>query len=366
MKKIAFICGGNSVEKEISCLTALKIVSELKKANIDCLLIYLDQKMNFHLVNELTPKFVEENKLIKGGFLKKRQKSFFKTIKKKYQFDYVSILGHGKNIEEGNLKTYFDMLNIPCLSESIYNGVILQDKSKFKMALNYLNIPSLPHKTIYKYQIEKSDKIKQIINKFSFPLIIKPSTLGSSIGINIVENKDKLKEALIKTAYYDDVILIEPFIKNKIEINTAIMGYENEIYISSLEEVNDSKSILSFYDKYDYSSSNKKRIINPNIDEKVKNKVIDLAKKVFENLHLCGIVRFDFIIDLDQNKIYLNEANLIPGSLAYYLFKDQFDIPSLVEKYIDILLKKHHQQELLLNKFDEGFMNKIDLSKLKK
>ena len=87
---------------------------------------------------------------------------------------------------------------------------------------------------------------------------------------------------------------------------------------------------------------------------------------MFDNLHLCGLVRFDFIVDLDQEKIYLNEANLIPGSLAYYLFENQFDIPSLVEKYIELLIKKYNQQELLLNKFDEGFMTKIDISKLKK
>ena len=366
MKKIAFICGGNSVEREISCLTSLKVVKELKQKGVDCLLIYLDEKMNFHLVKELTSKFVEENKLIKGEFYKKKNISIFKTFKKKYVFDYVCILGHGKNIEEGNLKSYFDILKIPCLCESIYNGVILQDKHKFKMALNYLNIPSLPHKIIYKYQIERNDKIKQIINKFSFPLIVKPSSLGSSIGINVVETKEKLKESLVQTSYYDDAILVETYIKNKIEINVAILGYENEIYISSLEEVNDSKNILSFYDKYDYSSTNKKRIINPNVDEKIKVKILDTAKKVFDNLHLCGLIRFDFIIDLDQEKVYLNEANLIPGSLAYYLFENQFDIPGLVEKYIELLMEKHQQQELLLNKFDEGFMTKIDLSKLKK
>ena len=65
MKKIAFICGGNSVEREISCLTSLKVVKELKQKGVDCLLVYLDEKLNFYLVSELTPKFVEENKLVK-------------------------------------------------------------------------------------------------------------------------------------------------------------------------------------------------------------------------------------------------------------------------------------------------------------
>ena len=144
------------------------------------------------------------------------------------------------------------------------------------------------------------------------------------------------------------------------------MGYQDDLECSQIEQVNDSKHILSFYDKYDYSKNNNKRVISPEINPLIKTNIINMAKKVFQSLNLCGIIRFDFIYDAINQKLYLNEANLIPGSIAYYLFEKNYSIPKLVEKYSEYLLRKYKDEKLLLKKYQEGFINKIDLSKLKK
>lgn len=366
MNKIAFICGGMSVEKEISCLTGIKVCKELNSNQDQSFLIYLNEHQQFYLVTSLTPTFIKDNKMTIGKFVSKNGKYYFQTKFKKYYFDQVLILGHGKNIEDGTLSCYFQQLKIPCLSESIYHGCLIQDKYLFKQGVKALKIPCLPGEIIYKYQVDDQEVIKRITKKTKFPLIVKPTSLGSSIGISKVEDEVSLPSALFEAFLYDNSLIIEPFISNKREYNIAIIGYENELEYSNIEEVNHSDRVLSFYDKYDYSKNNSKRIINPEIEPSLKEKIISYAKRFFNGFNLCGIIRFDFIYDQDEDRLYLNEANLIPGSLAYYLFEDKYTLSQLVNKYVDLLNKKRKQDKLLFNNYQEGFINKVDITKLKK
>lgn len=366
MNKIAFICGGMSVEKEISCLTGIKVCKELNSTFDQSFLIYLNEHQQFYIVDSLTPTFIKDHKMTLGKFVSKNGKYYFKTKFKKYYFDQVLILGHGKNIEDGTLACYFQQLNIPCLSESIYHGSLIQDKYLFKQGVRGLKIPCLSSEIIYKYQVDDQDILKRITKKIKFPLIVKPTSLGSSIGISKVEDEVSLPSALFEAFLYDNSAIIEPFILNKREYNIAIIGYEDELEYSNIEEVNHTDRVLSFYDKYDYSKNNSKRIINPDIDPSLKEKIISYAKRFFKGFNLCGIIRFDFIYDQDEDKLYLNEANLIPGSLAYYLFENKYTLTELVNKYVELLDKKRKQDKLLFNNYQEGFINKVDISKLKK
>ena len=175
-----------------------------------------------------------------------------------------------------------------------------------------------------------------------------------------------LPSAMFEAFLYDNSLIIEPFILNKREYNIALIGYDDELEYSNIEEVNHSDQVLSFYDKYDYSKNNSKRIINPDIESSLKEKIVNYAKRFFVGFNLCGIVRFDFIYNQDEDKLYLNEANLIPGSLAYYLFEDKYTLSQLVSKYVDLLNKKRKQDKLLFYNYQEGFINKVDISKLKK
>ena len=366
MKKIAIICGGDSVESEISCLTSLKIAQELKKSNFPFLLIFLDKKNNYYLVDEYCEDFIKSQKYKKGQFKKKKNQCYFQVGLKKHWFDYLLILGHGKNLEDGKLSNYFSQMGFPILSESSYNGVIIQDKVFFKHLLRSLGFNVIPFEYLYNYQKDNDELIDNIKKTIDSDLIIKPSCLGSSIGVSLVKKNENIKKALYNAFLYDNKVIIEKCIKRKKELNIAIIGYQDDITFSNIEEVNDQEDLLSFYDKYDYSCNNKKRIIKPNIKEKLKNEICTTALDLYKKLNICGLVRFDFIYDVEEDILYLSEINLVPGSLAYYLFEDKYNLTDLIIKYIGILEKKYLEDSILLNKYMEGFINKIDLSKLKK
>ena len=366
MKRIVLVYGGNSLESEISILTALKVYKELSKVNKNVSLVYLDHQGNFYSSKHLVDL---ENYSIKKGFkkinfFKDKNKYFFKSKFKKTFFDLVLILGHGKNIEDGTLSSYFETLNIPYCYDDLSNVSLLQDKSKTKLVFTSLNIPQINYQIIHKFEYEKN---KNFYLKLKFPLIIKPSRLGSSIGISKVHSVKELHNELVNAFRYDETIVLEECIEEKIEYNIALLGYENSIIPSEIEEVNHSKEVLSFFDKYDYSNGIEKRMICPLISKEIKNKIVDTSKEEFSKLNLCGIYRFDFIYSVKDNEIYLNEVNSLPGSLAYYLFEPKgINMADLVLMYIDFNLRKNKNRSLLLNTYQDGFASKVDLDKLKK
>ena len=186
-KRIVIVYGGKSVESEISILTALKAYKELKKVNPDVYLVYLDKNGNFYSGKGLLnlENYVSLKDFKKVKFNKLFSLTYFRHIKRIY-FDEVLILGHGKNIEDGTLSSYFETLNIPYLYDDLTNSSLFIDKIKTKLILNSLNIPLVNYQIIHSYQ-------NDINIKLDYPLIIKPSRLGSSIGIEKVNSSNELK-----------------------------------------------------------------------------------------------------------------------------------------------------------------------------
>jgi D-alanine-D-alanine ligase len=278
---------------------------------------------------------------------------------KKTYFDYVYILGHGKNIEDGTLSSYFFIKKIPYLYDDLNNVSLLQDKIKSKMMFQHLKVPTLDY-----FSLHQGHKISSKSIPFAYPLIVKPNTLGSSIGVSQVNDFSSLISALQEIYLYDETCIIEPCVTKKKEYNIALSGYLDELKISHIECVNSFDDVLSFYDKYDYSSSNKKRIIDPLIDEAIKNQMIDDAKKIFNSLNLCGTYRFDFLFDEVNQQLYLNEINVLPGSLAFYLFEKETKMIDLILFDIKMKEKKYFKREHLLTSYQEGYITQLAIEKM--
>ncbi len=363
MKKIAIVYGGNSLESDISVLTALKVAHEFQNNGWDYLLVYLDHDGNFYTGKALLNKLNYENfhGFKKGEFKRKHQSSFFKTKTSKLYFDYALIVGHGKGIEDGTLGAFFDTLKIPCIYSGIYNAAILQDKVACKRILNTFKIPQTKFKSLSASTYLNIQKLDSFIKPLHFPLIVKPCHLGSSIGVRKVMNIEELKEAIEAAFYYDDEVIVEEAINHLKEVNIAILGNEEKMIISSLETVNNHDMILSFYDKYE-SGEDKKfvRIIPSDVSEDIEETIRDIAIKSFRSLSCFGVVRFDFLYDQQSQKVYLNEINTIPGSLAYYLFEDKgIEFKELLTTLVDIGIKRIQKLSTIEATFEKGFLSNL-------
>lgn len=362
MEKICLVYGGDSVESEISILTALKVQKELEKFSYPYMMVFLDHNGNFYSGEGLLNKENYHNlvRFKKGEFIKKEQNFYFKYGLKKEKFDMVLLLCHGYKSEDGTLGGYFDTLKIPCIYPGLMQSALLQDKSNFKRVMDSLKITQTKYGILseedYTFLLEN----KKAITSLSYPLVVKPSHLGSSIGVRKVDDEKQLIEALFDGFRYDDVVLIEEAVLHLKEVNVAIILKKDEMIVSDLERVNNEEKILSFIDKYDNYSFTESHIIPADIDNKIAKKIIYTAKKVYKKLFLKSLVRFDFLIDETTQKIYLNEINAIPGSLSYYLFENKdLKMVDLIDIMVEQFKIERIKSEKKITSYNQGFLSSL-------
>jgi D-alanine-D-alanine ligase len=195
------------------------------------------------------------------------------------------------------------------------------DKVITKTLLNANRIDVSEYVQINKceYEETKAKIIEEIKDKISFPCIVKPAQLGSSVGVSICEDENVLPSAIQQALLYDQKVLIEKFIKNAKEYFCAVAKFSGVIVASEVDGV-EKKQIFTFEEKYLDGKCEK----NISVDKQLKIQIQSLSKKIYSLFECSGVVRIDFLYDQEKQQLYVNEINTIPGSLAFNLFNFSF------------------------------------------
>ncbi len=313
--KLGVIFGGSSYEHEISIVSAITIKKVLDKFNRDLEFIFVDQNRDFYLIdsNNMKSKFfssLEYKKRAKRLSLKK-DGFFIDSLfgSKRVDIDCVLNLIHGRDGEDGKIASLFDFFNIKYIGPRVEASVISFNKLYTKWFAREIGIDILD------YQLIRKNEAFEL--KFNFPVIIKPLRLGSSIGVSIARSKEELEYGLDVAFEFDDEVLIEPFIENIREFNIA--GAKGREWILSNIEEPKKNEFLDFDKKY-LDFSRQETISQANIDNNLKEYIRNSFKKIYDPLFRGAIIRCDFFYY--QDRLYLNEINPVPGSMANYLFDD--------------------------------------------
>lgn len=324
--KIALLFGGKSFEHDISIITTNIIYHALKDKH-DLFLIYIDKEGIIRLIDELDLDNITSGKKYKTiNFINHGFKRGFK----KYKIDVMISLMHGINGEDGLASNIANLFNIPYVGSNNISSAVLMDKY-----FSYAILSSLCINVINTQQLLESEEISNI----NYPMIVKPARLGSSIGIKKIVSENELESCLDDAFKFDSKLIIQPYINNFKEYNQAAYIFKGEVVVSNVEEVFKNDDILSFDDKY-LSDTNKKHIIIK--DKEFVKKVSEITRKIYTEFELSGVVRIDYMFF--DNKVYVNEINTTPGSLAYYLFKEPIDI--LLEKIIENSLYENQNKRM--------------------
>ena len=319
---IAVFYGGRSVEHEVSVISALQVMKTLLFEH-NIIPVYLD-KENRMFFNKKDEMFVDRDD--SGYFIFNKRKP-----KKKKYFDLAFLCFHGKGVEDGTISALFELLNIPYVGPNILSSSVCQNKYFTKRVLESARINVVPYEHLIKNLFDERT-IKRI-ERLGFPMILKPSSLGSSIGVKVVNDYQQFKEEVEGLFMFDEEVLLEKYIENKKEYNIAVLKDGDKVILSDIEEVGNNE-ILTYEDKYLGGSDGMqscKRIFPATISNSLKKQIEYISKKAFLALNCQNVVRFDFIYDLEKEKVYLNEVNTIPGSYANYLFKNKFTFKELLE-----------------------------------
>lgn len=385
--RVAVMFGGKSVEHEVSVISGIQAIMSMDQEKYEVIPVYLTKKNEMY-VGEETGK-IEAYKDI-PGLLSKSQRVILVNEddhivlmpypvklfgKKSIEVDIAFPIVHGTNVEDGALQGYLKTIGIPFVGCDVTASALGMDKYASKVVLKENGVPVLDGYCFTTSDYAEIDSILDKVEKeIGYPAIVKPVDLGSSVGISVARNRSELTNSIDDAFLYARKIIIEHAITKLREINCAVLGDENEAIASECEEPLHTKDILSYEDKYvsNAKGSGSKgmasvsRKIPAELSPEKRKEVQELAVKSFQKLGCNGVARIDFMIDEENGKLYFNEINTIPGSLAFYLWEPVgISYPELLDRMIRLALKRVREEESITFSFDTNILNQNSLGGVK-
>jgi D-alanine-D-alanine ligase len=271
---------------------------------------------------------------------------------------------HGPFGEDGRVHGALEILGIPAAGFSSMNSAIAMRKDATKSLVKSVGVNVLDHVVVHVNDLMRSEAAcKAIEEKLSYPLIVKPANLGSSIGVGLARDRASLIVHLQGALREDSFALVEPQVQNLEELNIAVMYRNGGTCFSAIERPKSSSELLDFKEKYLSNGGNSAsggqsklgnavvpsqgmlsltREINPSLDPELKSRIYDYASKAFSVLGQRGAPRMDFMHDKISDELWFNEINPIPGSYGFFLWEsadEQILFPDLVSHLIDEALR---------------------------
>lgn len=325
MKTIGIIYGGISTEHEVSIMSAKSVISNLNKEKYKIKELYIN-------------KYGKWFEIIDG-----KKEEIYNLIWVLKDLDIAFPVLHGIGGEDGTIQGMLEILGIPYVGCGVFASSVGMDKIYTKILFEKAEIPQTPYvyvkniKDNYVIIDEKFDEeefeIKKITDKIKFPMFVKPSNSGSSVGVKKSTNIEELKLAIENAGHYDNKILIEQGIDGK-EVECAVLDVGEPI-ASTVGEIQSAEEFYSYDAKYNNSES--KTIIPAKIEKKQIEEIKRLAIKAFKTIDGRHLSRVDFFIEKETNKIYINEINTMPGFTQISMYPKLFEAVGI--KYSELLDK---------------------------
>lgn len=378
--RVAMLFGGKSVEHEVSVITGIQAIMNMDTDKYEVIPVYMT-KENEMYVGDAVGDIAQYKNI--GELLKKSQRVIMLNENGKVQLvsypmkkfgkntvieiDVAFPVVHGTNVEDGALQGFLKTVGIPFVGCDVTASAIGMDKYIMKAVLRENEVPVLDAQLFTLSEYAEIDALlDKVENTLGYPVIVKPVNLGSSVGISVAKNRVELANSVDDAFKYASKVLVEHAITNLREINCAVLGDENEASASECEEPLHTKDILSYEDKYvnNAKGSGSKgmasvsRKIPAELSTEKREEIRELAVRAFKTLGCNGVSRIDFMIDEDTGKLYFNEINTIPGSLAFYLWEPLgVSYKELLDRMIQLAFKRVRTEESLTFTFDTNILN---------
>ncbi|MDZ7716149.1 MAG: D-alanine--D-alanine ligase family protein [Balneolaceae bacterium] len=362
---IAF--GGMSPEHEVSVLTAMQAISSLKETDFKLIPLYVTKsgrwltgEMLLDLENyqdldklqkEASPCTFSHDDLGKPILLETKKSGLF-SKPASYPVYAVIPAFHGSEGENGAFQGTCEMYNIPFAGSGVLASSLGMDKVKAKELCRTHDIPVVDEVTFTEKEWEQNQEaLITAIEALNYPVIVKPVTLGSSIGVAKADDKKSLIDAIETAFRYDERLMVEQAVYPLMEINCSVMGSPEEAQASVCERPLGAEETLSFKDKYQNEEGGSKgmasadRVIPADISDDLTKEIQSLAVSIFNTFRAAGLCRIDFLVNADTKDVYFNEINTIPGSFSFYLWEESgISMKELMLSLIEIATKQHQKK----------------------
>ncbi|MBC8536553.1 D-alanine--D-alanine ligase family protein [Feifania hominis] len=367
--------GGATVEHEISVISAVQAMHSFAGDKYHLVPVYIAKDGNmytgdalFEIDNyrdtaKLTAQCTHVYPVKKGGevvLTRCEPKLFGKPDVER--IDIAFPIMHGTNGEDGTVSGFFELLGLPYVGCDVLSAAIGMDKAVQKDVLRAAGVPVLPAVSFYArdFAAGREEHIERIEAALEYPLIVKPANLGSSVGIKKAKDRAELLAAVDLASSFAVKIVVEHAIENLKEINCSCLGDYASAQASALEEPVAADEILSYADKYMAGGSKgmsaATRKLPAELSGELTESIREIAVQTFRALGCNGVVRIDFLLDRDDgDRVYVNEVNTIPGSLAFYLWEAAGKpYAQLLDEMIELGFKRSRERAALTFTYDEN------------
>lgn len=353
-ENVCIVYGGKSAEHDVSILTAQNVLNAIDKDKYQVDIIYItndgDWKKKENIVNPIddidTLRLTDVNAgeishLLSTGSLGGAYSAIFPLL-------------HGPNGEDGTIQGLFEVLDIPYVGNGVLAASSSMDKLVMKQLFAHRGLPQLPYVSFLRSEYQKYEHniLKLVHDKLEYPVFVKPANLGSSVGISKCNNEEALKTGIEEAFQFDRKLVIEQGI-NAREIEVAVLCNDYPETTWPGEVVKD----VAFYDyKAKYKDGKIRLDIPADLDDEVKMTLRNMAVEAFKATDCSGLLRADFFVT-DDNQIFINETNAMPGFTAYSMYPSLWEnmgvsYAELISRLIELAKEKHEDKKKNKYKID--------------
>lgn len=382
---IGVFFGGRSPEHEVSIITGQLVISELQKLGYPVIPVYIDKQGRWFFGKELGYlKFFTEGNLdeklarLKKCFVEVNATRRALVLRSEGMFPTESVIGlafptfHGMNGEDGTIQGVFELANVSYVGCGVAASALALDKVLTKQLYRSAGVSTTPFVSFTSddWQSDQAGVVASV-RALRWPVFVKPARLGSSIGIAKVRKPEDLESACEVALHYDTKVIIEESVENVIDITCAVLGNEDPIP-SLIQEALFQGEHFSFEDKYleeggaQLGNAEKKIVIPARLSDERTEEVRALAVKIFKLFDCSGIARVDFLYDKQQDKVYVNEINTLPGTLYHHLWKvSGVGIGMLLERLIMLAQERYMKKNSVTMTFASDLLRFANSVKLR-
>lgn len=326
-KTVLVIFGGSSTEHDISVITGVEALNAMPARGMRAVPVYIrgGKWYTGHGLYEIK-NYIHFNPAkhtrvqLAGNMLYTlgRRDKLVPYI----EADCALLATHGGEGENGALQGFLEINGVPYTSTDVRASAVCMDKALTKAVLSALGVRVVPGRALR--ADEAAGAVEELEREFGYPMMIKPAAQGSSIGISRANDRAALLEGIALAGHYGDTVLIERALLKFTELNNAAVSTEKGVLLSEIEKPLSASDFLTYDDKYMGGAkgmADSMREFPARVSAEIKEEILETTKTVYEMLGLHGVVRMDYL--LEENVLYLNEINTVPGSLSHYLFPGQ-------------------------------------------
>ena len=358
-KRIAILFGGQSTEHEVSRFSAEAVLRNIDTGRYDVAMIgitkdgrWLSYDGPIGLIGTGEWQALAESRQDSKQMLLTAGAAIAEAEKDNKKIDVIFPVLHGTNGEDGTIQGLLELAGIPYVGCGVLGSALGMDKAYSKVIFEKEGLPQGKYLVYSRKQIlrDMGKLISEVENTLTYPCFVKPSNAGSSVGVSKAHDRGELENALHFAAKYDRRILVEEFIDG-LEAECAILG-NDEPEASTVGQVVPCNEFYDYEAKY-MSGDDSEIIIPAKLPAELIEKIRGYAVKAFRALDCSGLARVDFFVRKDNNGIYINEINTMPGFTQISMYSKLWaasGLPygKLIEKLIDLALERYqdNQREL--------------------